>query len=57
MTYDAGDRRASLAAEVDSSDDFLNSYSYDDLGRLTRVTQMNIRAATAWRKSGWILRE
>jgi hypothetical protein len=39
MAYDAGNRRTSLAAEIDNTDDFLNSYSYDNLGRLTQVDQ------------------
>ena len=39
MAWDAGNRRTSLAAEVDTDDDFLNAYTYDNLGRMTRVTQ------------------
>ena len=39
MAWDAGNRRTSLAAEVDSTADFLNTYTYDNLGRMTRVTQ------------------
>jgi len=31
--------RTSLAAEIDSVDDFFNAYEYDDLGRLTRIEQ------------------
>jgi RHS repeat-associated protein len=31
--------RTSLAAAIDGTDDFLNTYTYDDLYRLTRVTQ------------------
>jgi len=37
--YDNLGRRTSLAANVDSTDDFLNGYSYDALGRTTQVTQ------------------
>ncbi|MEQ9406875.1 MAG: RHS repeat-associated core domain-containing protein [Fuerstiella sp.] len=39
MAYDVGSRRTSLAAEVDGTDDFLNTYHYDNTGRLTRVDQ------------------
>jgi RHS repeat-associated protein len=38
-TYDTNSRRSSLAAEIDATDDFLNSYTYDNLNRLTRVDQ------------------
>jgi len=37
--YDALGRRTSLAAEVDGTDDLINSYSYDYLNRMTQVTQ------------------
>ena len=37
--YDAAGNRTSLAATIDSTDDFLNTYTYDDLHRLTRVDQ------------------
>ncbi|APZ94505.1 RHS repeat-associated core domain-containing protein [Fuerstiella marisgermanici] len=39
MAYDVGNRRTSLTTEVDSTDDFINTYVYDDLGRLTQVSQ------------------
>jgi YD repeat-containing protein len=39
FSSDSSNRRTSLAAEIDSTDDFLNSYSYDNLGRLTQVDQ------------------
>jgi RHS repeat-associated protein len=39
QTFDAAGNRTSLAAEVDSTDDFLNTYTYDHLHRMTRVTQ------------------
>ncbi len=38
--YDNNGNRASLSAEIDSADDFLNSYSYDALNRLIRVDQV-----------------
>ena len=37
--YDANGNRTSLSAEIDSTGDFLNTYSYDALNRLTRVDQ------------------
>ncbi|MBC8351077.1 MAG: hypothetical protein H8E66_03770 [Planctomycetes bacterium] len=37
--YDANSNRTSLSAEIDSTDDFLNSYTYDALNRLTRLDQ------------------
>jgi RHS repeat-associated protein len=37
--YDNLGRRTSLAAEVDATDDFLNTYAYDALSRMTQVTQ------------------
>ncbi|MBI3462976.1 MAG: RHS repeat protein, partial [Planctomycetes bacterium] len=37
--YNTLSRRTSLAAEIDSTDDFLNTWTYDDLGRVTRVDQ------------------
>jgi YD repeat-containing protein len=37
--YDVVGNRTSLAAAIDGTDDFLNTYTYDDLYRLTRVTQ------------------
>ena len=33
-------RRTSVRAEVDSTDDFLNTYAYDNLGRLVTVQQV-----------------
>ena len=39
QTYDVLNRRTSLAAEIDGTDDFINSYSYDILNRMTQVTQ------------------
>ncbi|GAB5443819.1 MAG: hypothetical protein Fues2KO_41680 [Fuerstiella sp.] len=39
MAYDAASRRTSLSAEVAGTDDFLNSYSYDNLGRPTQLDQ------------------
>ncbi|MEX0818576.1 MAG: hypothetical protein WD070_03255 [Pirellulaceae bacterium] len=37
--YDANSNRTSLAAVIDTADDFLNSYTYDALNRLTRLDQ------------------
>lgn len=37
--YDANGNRTSLSAEIDTTDDFLNTYTYDALNRLTRVDQ------------------
>ncbi|MGE3407544.1 MAG: Calx-beta domain-containing protein [Pirellulales bacterium] len=37
--YDEYSRLASVAATVDSDDDFLNTYSYDNLNRLVQITQ------------------
>jgi YD repeat-containing protein len=37
--YNAAGDRATLAATVAGTDDFLNTYTYDDLHRLTTVTQ------------------
>jgi RHS repeat-associated protein len=37
--YDVVGNRTSLAAAIDGTDDFLNTYAYDNLYRLTRVTQ------------------
>jgi YD repeat-containing protein len=37
--YDNLGRRTSLAAEVDATDDFLNTYAYDALSRMTQLTQ------------------
>jgi YD repeat-containing protein len=37
--YDVVGNRTSLAAAIDGTDDFLHTYTYDDLYRLTRVTQ------------------
>ncbi|QGJ68577.1 RHS repeat-associated core domain protein [Planctomycetales bacterium 10988] len=39
QTFDAVGNRTSLSATVDSTLDFLTTYTYDDLHRLTRVTQ------------------
>jgi RHS repeat-associated protein len=39
--WDAVFRRTSLAANVNSSADFVNDYQYDDLGRMTQVTQQS----------------
>jgi len=38
-TYDKLNRRTSLAAEIDGTDDLINNYSYDYLNRMTQVTQ------------------
>ncbi|WP_158265624.1 RHS repeat-associated core domain-containing protein [Blastopirellula marina] len=38
-TYDALGRRTGLAAEIDGTDDLVNSYAYDYLNRMTQVTQ------------------
>jgi hypothetical protein len=40
QAYDERGLRTSLAATIDGVDDFNNAYSYDDLGRLTQVTQV-----------------
>jgi RHS repeat-associated protein len=37
--YDAASRMTSSAATIDETADYLNSYSYDTLGRMTQVTQ------------------
>ena len=37
--YDALGRRTSLAAEIDGTDDLINTYAYDYLSRITQVTQ------------------
>jgi len=37
--YDALGRRESLAAEINGTDDLINTYSYDYLNRMTQVTQ------------------
>ena len=37
--YDAAGRRTQLAGRVNSTDDFVNDYLYDNLGRVTRLTQ------------------
>lgn len=37
--YDALGRRTSLAAEIDGTDDLINSYAYDYQNRMTQVTQ------------------
>jgi len=39
-TYDANSNRTSLSAEIDSTDDFQNTYSYDNLNRLLSVGQV-----------------
>ena len=39
QTFDAAGRRTSLAAALGTTDDFVNDFSYDNLGRMTRVTQ------------------
>ncbi|WP_186767770.1 choice-of-anchor D domain-containing protein [Blastopirellula retiformator] len=39
QAYDALNRRISLAAEIDGTDDFKNEYAYDFLNRLTQVNQ------------------
>ena len=41
-TYDSLGNRTSLSATIDSTDDFENSYSYDLLGRLTRLDQIGV---------------
>jgi RHS repeat-associated protein len=37
--YDAAGRRTRLAARINGTDDFVNNYTYDALGRLIRLTQ------------------
>ena len=37
--FNAGGHRTSLSAEIDSTDDFVNSYTYDALNRLTQLDQ------------------
>ncbi|MEW4566205.1 RHS repeat-associated core domain-containing protein [Bremerella sp. JC770] len=37
--YDALGRRTSLAAEIDGTDDLINTYAYDYMNRMTQVTQ------------------
>ncbi|GAB6167539.1 hypothetical protein JCM19992_35390 [Thermostilla marina] len=37
--YDAAGRRTRLAARINGTDDFVNAYTYDPLGRLIRLTQ------------------
>jgi RHS repeat-associated protein len=37
--FDAGGNRTTLAAKLGTTKDFLNTYTYDDLNRLTRVKQ------------------
>ena len=37
--YDAAGNRTSLSAEIDTTDDFLNTYTYDALNRLTQLDQ------------------
>jgi RHS repeat-associated protein len=39
QAYDAAGNRTSLAAEIDSTDDFLTEFEYDALGRMTRIEQ------------------
>jgi RHS repeat-associated protein len=39
FAYNANSSRTSLAAEIASADDFLNTYTFDNLGRLTRIEQ------------------
>ena len=39
MGYDSASRRTSLAAEIANTDDFLNTYQYDNVGRMTLVDQ------------------
>jgi len=48
--YDANSRRTSLAGTVGGTADFLNSYTYDNLGRLTRVDQTGNGGATVANK-------
>ena len=38
-TFDAASRRTGLSATISSNADFSNAYQYDNLGRLTQVTQ------------------
>lgn len=38
-TFDAASRRTGLSATINSTADFANAYSYDNLGRMTQVTQ------------------
>jgi RHS repeat-associated protein len=40
QTFDAAGNRTSLSAEIDSTDDFLNTFTYDNLNRVTRITQV-----------------
>jgi YD repeat-containing protein len=39
QAFDAAGNRTSLAVEIDSVDDFLNAYTFDALGQITRITQ------------------
>ncbi len=51
-TYNAAGNRSSLSATIAGTDDFLNSYSYDALDRLTRMDQVGQSGGnTVWRKS------
>lgn len=39
MAYDAASCRTSLSAEIDGTDDSLNTFDYDNLGRMTQIDQ------------------
>lgn len=40
--YDSNGNRTSLSATIDGTDDFLNSYTYDALNRVTRIDQIGV---------------
>ncbi len=48
--YDNNGNRTSLSAEIDSADDFFNSYSYDALNQLIRVDQVAVGLASVAEK-------
>jgi YD repeat-containing protein len=45
--YDADGNQTQLSASIGSSADFVNSYSYDNLGQMTRVTQSGVSGGDA----------
>ena len=48
--YNANSQRTSLSATRGGTNDFLNTYTYDDLGRLTRLDQTGNGGATVANK-------
>jgi RHS repeat-associated protein len=48
--YDANGNRTSVSATIDTDDDFLNSYTYDALNRLTRLDQSATGSASVAEK-------